>query len=92
MCDKVGFGVYCKKPKVNVSARLPSHCSYIQAINSVAVWLGKNVTILREVYIYSHNLTVIKLLGGIGTNSIFARRCRASINEMVEYFGINARV
>lgn len=90
--DRVGYGVHSPDLDLNISYRLPDHCSVFQAeitaILEVAELLKSSVTTLRRICIYTDSQAAIKSLEAMFATSLTVKECHSSLRVMAEYFDI----
>ena len=89
---QVGLGVYSRELRLQISSRLPDHCSVFQAevlaINTVVEWLARNVVSARHINIYSDSQAAIKSLKSTIQTSKVSRKCKISLNGISEHFKV----
>jgi len=91
--SRVGGGVYSHELHLNLSFRLPDHCSVFQAevlaVNEVINKLRDYRTEATDINIYSDSQAALKSLLALTTKSSSDTNCRKSLNEIAEQFDVN---
>jgi ribonuclease HI len=92
MYGRVGCGIFYEELNLNLSFRLPDHCSVFQAeliaINEAVDWMKYNVISVRDIGIFTDSQAAIKVLQSGFLTSKVALNCLSSLNEMAEQFNI----